>query len=350
MKRPDRAMLRSSGPAPSIHGTTDMQRREFLQASATLSMLSGIQSTASAAKAVLPSADLPIIDTHQHLWDLRMFKPPWLANAAPVLASNHVTKDYLAAVKGLNVVKAIYMEVDVHPRDHVREARHVIELAKSKQHPTAAAVISGRPNQEGFAGYLTPLLESGYVKGVRQVLHVPSAKQGLCLERQFVASMRFLGEKGLTYDLCMRPTELDDGAKLAGLCKETTFIVDHCGNADPSAFLAGESGAATPAHKAEPWKRSIAKLAGLQNVVCKISGVIARVPKPVWKPDHLAPIINFCLDEFGPDRVVFGGDWPVCKLGGSFKQWVNALKQVIAERPAAEQKKLLHVRAINSLS
>jgi len=292
------------------------------------------------------NAPLPIIDTHQHLWDLKMFKPPWLDGAPAVLASNHVTDDYLNATKGLNVVNAIYMEVDVHPRDQVREAKHVIALAKSEKHPTVAAVISGRPNQAGFADYLTPLLVGGYVKGVRQVLHVPTAKKGLCLERQFVGSMKFLGDNSLNYDLCMRPTELDDGARLAALCKDTTFVVDHCGNADPNAFIAEKDRNATPTHKVDPWKRSISKLAKLSNVACKISGIIARAPKPDWNPEQLAPIINFCLDEFGPDRVVFGGDWPVCKLGGSYKQWVNALRQVIAGRPVEEQKKLLHDNAL----
>ena len=62
--------------------------------------------------------------------------------------------------------------------------------------------------------------------------------------------------------------------------------------------------------------------------------------------EYLAPAINFCLDEFGPDRVEFGGNWPACKLGASYAEWVTGLKHVIAARPLADQKKLLHDNAV----
>ena len=80
------------------------------------------------------------------------------------------------------------------------------------------------------------------------------------------------------------------------------------------------------------------------NVVCKISGIVARAPAG-WTSSDLAPAINFCLDQFGPNRVMFGGDWPVCKLGASFAQWVNALKEIVDGRPMADQKKLFHDNA-----
>ena len=72
---------------------------------------------------------------------------------------------------------------------------------------------------------------------------------------------------------------------------------------------------------------------------------MARAPQD-WQPDQLAPIINYCLDRFGPNRVMFGGDWPVCKIGSSYRNWVNGLKTVISARPEAEQRKLLHDNAV----
>lgn len=286
---------------------------------------------------------LPIIDTHQHLWDLSKFQPPWLKGAPAILSKSYVTQDYLEATAGLNIVKAVYMEVDVAPEQHVEEAEHVIALSKSQDHPTVGAVISGRPNSASFKPYITRFKDSPYIKGVRQVLHAPSAPRGLCLEKQFVASMQLLGELGMSFDLCMRPTELSDGAKLAGLCPNTRFVVDHCGNADPKAFL--PSSGEEPAHTVDQWKRDLAKLADCPNVVCKISGIVASAPQGEWKSDILAPPINFCLDEFGSDRVVFGGDWPVCLLGASYRRWVESLKEVIGDRSEIEQRKLLHDNA-----
>lgn len=317
-------------------------RRDFVSTSA-LSILGGLAFQAGLARADGRQKQLPIIDTHQHLWDLTKFRPPWLDGAPDVLAKSYVTKDYLAATNGLNVVKAVYMEVDVDPKQQVEEAEHVIALSKSADHPTSGAVISGRPNSANFKSYISKFKDNVYIKGVRQVLHVPTTPQGTCLQKQFVASMRLLGEFNKSFDLCMRPTELADGAKLAAMCPETRFIVDHCGNADPKSFLKKTDEESW--HTADQWRRDLALLAKRDNVICKISGIIARAPKADWKPEIFAPIVNHCLDEFGPDRVVFGGDWPVCLLGGSYSRWVNSLKTVIRERPVADQKKLLHDNA-----
>ncbi|HUP78258.1 MAG TPA: amidohydrolase family protein, partial [Pirellula sp.] len=87
------------------------------------------------------------------------------------------------------------------------------------------------------------------------------------------------------------------------------------------------------------------KLAKRPNVICKISGVIASLPK-VGDANDLAPIVNFCLDSFGPDRVVFGSDWPVCLLGAPLKTWVSMLTQIISSRSNADQQKLWAGNAI----
>ena len=86
-------------------------------------------------------------------------------------------------------------------------------------------------------------------------------------------------------------------------------------------------------------------LASLSNTICKISGIVARAPKG-WSAEHLAPIIDFCLLQFGPERVVFGGDWPVCLLGAPYANWVSALKEVISQRSEKEQRQLLHDNAV----
>ena len=86
------------------------------------------------------------------------------------------------------------------------------------------------------------------------------------------------------------------------------------------------------------------ELAQKPNVICKVSGIIVTANKD-WKPDDLAQNINFTLDTFGEDRVIFAGDWPVCTLKATFAQWVNALKQIVKDRPVSFQKKLFHDNA-----
>jgi L-fuconolactonase len=282
-----------------------------------------------------------IIDTHQHLWDLTNFKPPWLNGAEDVLRRNYRTQEYLEATRGLNV-KTVYMEVDLDPSQHMAEAEHVVELSRSEEHPTIAAVVGGRPASPEFAKYVQVLKKSPEVKGVRQVLHGGSTPAGYCLKENFVRGIRLLGESDLSFDLCMRPAELLDGARLAELCPDTRFIVDHCGNADPKAFA---KSAKEPTHDPEAWRRAMDTLAKRPNTICKISGIVARAPEG-WTAADLAPIVNHCLDAFGPDRVVFGSDWPVCLLGAMLRQWVNALREIVSSRPAEHQQKLWRDNAV----
>ena len=291
--------------------------------------------------------DIPIIDCHQHLWDLEKFKLPWV-KPGTLLGRSFVMSDYLAAIEGTGIKHAVYMEVDVEPSQQQAEAEHLIAICASGRAPTIAAVVSGRPASDGFKDYVTQFRGSPWIKGIRQVLHGGSTPAGYCLADSFVRGIRFLGELNLSFDLCLRPKELADGAALAERCQETRFVVDHCGNADPDAFrdpsdkrpLAGKLG-----HDADTWRRDIDQLAKRPNVICKISGIVARVPKP-WTADDLAPIVNHCLDAFGPDRVVFGSDWPVCLSGAPLKDWVMALKQIIASRPVDQQRKLFHDNAV----
>ncbi|MBX3441067.1 MAG: amidohydrolase family protein [Planctomyces sp.] len=307
-------------------------RRHLLAGAAVALVPGAVRGRLSAAE----NAEQPlIVDTHQHLWDRSKLTLPWLEDAPDVLRKSYLPADYRTATKGLNI-RAVYMEVDVADGQHDKEAEHIIELVSGGESQTIGSVIGGRPDAPGFGDYIARHGESGVVQGVRQVLHGGSTPRGHCLRPEFIAGVRKLGERGMSFDLCMRPDELDDGRKLTEEAPDVTFIVDHCGNADPNAFHPGTE---EPTHSVDGWKRSIEGLAKRPNTICKISGVIARV-RPGWTAETLAPCVNFCLDAFGPDRVVFGSDWPVCLLGAPLLAWVQALRDIIAERPEPEQTQL----------
>ena len=315
-----------------------MNRRDFLQRSAALTTCAFAPSPQSALAAEA-ARELPIIDTHQHLWDLGKFRLKWLSGAPPVLNRSYTTNNYVQATEGLGFQKAVYMEVDVDPAQQVEEAEHILELCKRAGQPTVAAVISGRPADPGFAAYLKRFRQSPLIKGVRQVLHAGDTPRGYCLDDRFVQGIQLLGEAGMSFDLCMRAAELKDAVKLVDQCKETRFVVDHCGNADPKIFKKTPSTDSQPSHNPDQWKRDMTELAKRANTTCKISGIVANAPKG-WKAVDLAPIVNFCLDTFGPDRVVFGSDWPVCLLGSSLRGWVTALREIVSERPEEQRRKL----------
>lgn len=322
-----------------------MHRREFhqrLAAAAVGSMTFHWTHPLLAGEAA--AAELPLVDTHQHLWDLSRQQLRWLQNANQVLRRSYVITDYLQATRGLNITKAVYMEVDVAPTDQVAEVEAVTQLCRRRDNPTVAAVIGGRPASEEFSQYARNMATNPYVRGVRQVLH-GGTPRGYCLQGAFVRAMQLLGELNLSFDICLRAGELADAVKLVDQCPDTLFIIDHCGNADPKAFVPAAQRKEKPSHEPDQWRRAMEALGQREHVVCKISGIVARVPQTGWDADMLAPIVNHCLDSFGPNRVVFGSDWPVCRIGAELADWVKALRQIVSQRPVDEQRRLFSQNA-----
>jgi L-fuconolactonase len=303
-----------------------MNRRDFLAASAAAALAASVTEAKDQAKM------LPVIDTHQHLWDLKKFKLAWVSDGHP-LASSFTPVEYAEATKGLNVVKSVYMEVDVVPEQQQAEADYVVELCKSGKTTMAAAVVSGRPASDGFAAWARQFKGSPYVKGIRQVIHVDSTPAGYCLKKEFIRGIQLLGELGLSYDICIRPGELADAAKLVDESPSTRFILDHCGNGQ------------VQAKDRSQWQKDMETLGKKKNVVCKVSGIVASAEKGKWQAGDLAPIVNHTIDCFGWDRVMFGGDWPVCTLAATYRQWVEALNEIVKDRKEEERRKLFHDNA-----
>lgn len=299
-----------------------LNRRTFLTAAA--STLAG----------PLLAADelLPVVDTHVHLWDLKKLTLPWIKEGDPY-AKDFLIADYNAATKGQNVVKAVYLEVDVVAEQKTREAEIVIEYCQRADTPLAGAVIGGRIADEGFAKYLDQFRNKHAIKGVRQVLHAGLPK-GACLTKEFQRGLQALADRDLHFELCMKPTDLDDAAACVKGLPDLRFVLDHCGNPNPAAT------------DLTAWKRDVATLAKLPNVIGKVSGFLANAPEGKWKLEQVAPIVNHMFECFGPDRLLFGGDWPVVLKAAPLAGWLTALRTVIKDRPIEQQRKLLHDNAV----
>jgi L-fuconolactonase len=171
------------------------------------------------------------------------------------------------------------------------------------------------------------------VKGIRQVLHSGQTPPSYFLADGFVAGLRTLGARGLSFDLCVKADDLSDVARLIALCPDTAFILDHCGNPEMKAA------------SLDPWRRGIDAVAARPNVVCKVSGFVGGLAGRRWRPEDLAPVVDHVWTAFGPDRLAFGGDWPVCTLAASLAEWIAALRAIVADRPEAEQRKLFSENA-----
>jgi predicted TIM-barrel fold metal-dependent hydrolase len=274
---------------------------------------------------------MSVIDTHQHLWDLSRVELSWHGEE-PLLQRDFVSEHYLEATAGLGITKAVYMEVDVVPSHHRAEVEYITEVCRCDDYPTVAAVVSCRPESDDFPDYLASLGTNPYIKGLRRVLHVDETPPGHCLQDPFVRGVRLLGEYGLLFDICIRPQELEHAARLIDLCPDTTFVLDHCGNPDVCGNLSA-------------WKAGVAEVAERENVFCKVSGFVTTVRKGEWTPRDLAPVVDHVFAEFGADRLLFAGDWPVCTLATSYKGWFDALAVVIQSRSEEEKRRLFHDNA-----
>lgn len=316
-------------------------RREFLKHSLASVALGTLAARTDRLSAAESDNLLPIVDTHQHLWDLKVIQPPWLKPGGE-LTRDFVTKDYLEATAGLNFQKAVYMEVAVADDQLVTEAEHIIGLCASPDYPTCAAVIGGRPAEPGFQAYMDRFKGSPYIKGVRHIMRQPAMLDAEGL----IPGLRLLGSRGLCFDLCVNPDMLAASARVVDACPDTRFVIDHCGNGDPVALMPKASAPRPAQNDADAWCRDMEALAKRKNTICKISGIVSRMEKGKWSADDLAPTVDYCLDTFGPDRVVFAGDWPVCTRGATLRQWVIALKEIVRTRPEDEQRKLFAENAI----
>jgi L-fuconolactonase len=309
-----------------------MNRRQFLCTSAMFA--AGCDNILRTKPDHLES-NLSIIDTHQHLWNLRQFRLPWLQPGGE-LTRDFTIADYKEATKGLGIAKAVYMEVAVAPEQKLAEAEHIVKVCEDQSNPTCAAVIGGSVLENSFKDYILQFKGNPYVKGVRHGLNNPRQ----LADERLIQNLRLLCSLNMSFDLLVPPGLVGEAAKMVEQCGQTRFILDHCGNADPLAFGHNLDWGREPQHDADQWKRDMDTLARQTNVICKISGIIARVPKGKASAEILAPIVTHCLDTFGPDRVVFGSDWPVCTRAAPLSAWTNLLQEIVRKRSLQEKRKL----------
>ncbi|HEU5077831.1 MAG TPA: amidohydrolase [Opitutaceae bacterium] len=270
-----------------------------------------------------------LVDTHQHLWDLARFPYSWCAGL-PTLNRTYWLPEYKEASAGLNIAKTVFMECDVDEPNALGEAR-TIEALASQEPSIAGIVASGRPEHENFEAHLDALAECSRLRGVRRILHTQPDE--LSQSELFARNLRLLPARGLTFDLCVLARQLPLAIRLVERCPNVTFILDHVGVPD------------VKERQLDPWRENLARIATYPNVHCKISGLVAYADPARWTVDDLRPFVEHAIARFGFARVVWGGDWPVCTLSASLRQWVEATHQLFAKASEDERSALYHRNA-----
>ena len=274
---------------------------------------------------------MQIIDTHQHLWDLDLFRYSWL-DGLPALNRSFRMSDYLAAAKGLNVVKSVHLEADVDGPYMLHETRHLLALADQLDNPLDGVVACGRPESEDFSAYLDKIAGHPKLKGIRRVLHTQA--DDVSQNVTFIKNVSALASYGLSFDICVLARQLPIAIKLVSKCPDVFFVLDHCGVPQ------------VKEKNLDPWRAHITEIASFPNVSCKISGLVAYADPKRWTSEDLRPFVEHAITSFGWDRVLFGSDWPVCTLSASYQQWVEALKAITQGTDEVNRRKLFYDNAV----
>lgn len=274
----------------------------------------------------------PIIDTHQHLVYPEKWPYSWTSGVPQLAGKAFRYPDYQQASAGTGIAKTIFMETAPDDPHYAAEAGFVYELAAQPGSLIAGVIASCRPEEkDGFESYLESIRHPKLV-GLRRILHVMPDE--LSASEHFAANLRLLPKYNLTYDLCFLARQLPAAIALARRCEGVQMILDHCGVPD----VAGQA--------LDPWREHIRTLAALPNVACKISGVMAYGGSKHANIAGIRSFVEHCLECFGWDRIVWGGDWPVCNLATTLADWVSVSRELVASASAANQKKLFHDNAV----
>lgn len=312
-------------------------RRQILgMAAATVT--AAVWSTAYAAVSANQADE--ILDSHVHIWDRKQFRLLWLDHD-PLLGRDFSAADYLKATEGLNIRQAMYVEVNVEPAQRGAEAEYVAAMCGLGRAPFIGGVIAADPRDPAPNAFLDRFAHDMSIRGLRFLY-----PRGASEDPKFLVGLRELGRRNLTFDLQLGPDHLADSAKAVAACPETRFILDHCGGAEPRAFRKESDMDRASREFRETWERGIEAIAKQPNVWCKISGIADGALSGDATANDVAPIVNFCLDHFGPDRVMFGGNWPVCLKSTTLRHWVESLKQIVGGHSEVDRRKLFHDNAI----
>jgi predicted TIM-barrel fold metal-dependent hydrolase len=270
---------------------------------------------------------VPLLDTHQHLVYPDRQRYAWMAGAPALNGKAFTLAQYKALTAGAGVAGTLFMEVDVD--DWRDEAAMVAALAAGEGSGLLGAIAACRPESDaGFDAWLDEAAELGVV-GFRRILH--ETTDDVSQTATFRANVAKIGARGLTFDLCFLARQLDIACDLARACDGTQLVLDHCGVPD----IAGGAW--------EPWHRGIVALAELPNVVAKLSGVFAYVAPGAADLATVRPWVEAVIAAFGPERCLWGSDWPVCTVkGGDLPAWIAAFRAILADYSVDEQAAMAH--------
>jgi L-fuconolactonase len=268
------------------------------------------------------------IDAHQHYWDVSRLDYPWMPPGESVIRRNYLPEDLEPVLADHHFDGTVVVQANVV----MEETWWLLDLAS--RHESIRGVVAWVDMTDpALAATLDACGRHPKFKGVRHIVHDEPDLRWL-LRDDVVRGLNELARRDLPYDLLLRPPHLPLIPELAERVPGLRMVIDHIAK-PPIA-----------SHQREPWARDIEIVSRIPGMHCKLSGMITEADHARWKADDLRPYVQHVLKLFGPDRLMFGSDWPVCRLAGTWKQVLAAFTQACGPLPPVQREKILGGTAV----
>jgi len=281
-----------------------------------------------------------IVDAHHHLWDLEACDYPWLmakgvtrffGDPTPI-QKNYLVSDLRRDAHHYQVDASVHIQVGVAPGREIDETTWLQETGDNEGLPSAIVAYCELDRSDTPA-VLATHMRSSRVRGVRQIIGRSDEEDAQTGSGQLINNpvwqdnLEMLGELGLSFDLQLTPGQVPRIAEVLASVSDTQIALCHCG----SPWDQSMSGLAS-------WREGLHLLASLPNVSCKVSGL--GMFDHDWTVDSIRPIVEACIEAFGPRRTMFGSNFPVDKLHADYTTVWNAYEEIVSGLSEADQQSL----------
>lgn len=253
-----------------------------------------------------------IIDAHQHFWQYDRQRHGWINESMAAIRRSFGPQDLKPVLEAAGVAGTILVQVDQTPEENV----FCLELAR--EHDFVLGVVGWIDLQApDIEAQLEAMRHHKLLKGFR---HIAQAEPDpLFLAKPAVVNgIKALGKGGFTYDILVYPHQLPAAIELVAQCPDQHFVLDHL--AKPY-IKTGDM---------EGWEKDVQRLATYENVSVKLSGLVTEADWEAWQPHHIHPYLEVALEAFGPERAMWGSDWPVCLVAAQYRQVLRLVQEAIS--------------------
>lgn len=259
------------------------------------------------------------IDSHQHFWKYDPIRYGWIGEEMADIRRDFLPADLKPVLDATNIIGCVAVQADQ------TEAENNFLLQLSNNNDFIKGIVGWVDLRAGnIEERLQHYRGFGKIKGFRHVLQ-GEADRALMLTPGFMNGIKALGKYGYTYDLLIQPDQLGYTAHFLNVFTDQEFVIDHL--AKPP----------IKEKKTDNWTKDIHEVAKHKNVSCKISGMVTEADIKRWRKEDFTKYMDVIVEAFGPDRIMFGSDWPVCLAAASYYEVLEIVKEYFSSYSEHEQ-------------